>query len=561
MVGDHGVRLKRSFARWRPDLARYARQHGAYDAVAVSFVLLAFAVARASVHDLSWPCESDLYRDLGTAQSILDGTAGQDPAYAGERWWYPPLVPALVAAFSVVTGTPLHVAYTTAGLTLNLLAPAGFYVMLVALAGRAPALLGLSGFLFLGQLDLPSWMHATYSPWLWSCNLAQAFFYLAIAAVVGAVRTGDGWRAALAGLLLGLTSLAHAAPALLLGGVVAVTALRELTRAVSRPRLHSLGVTLGLMVAVTVLVSWPFWSDILFHYRLRVKNTVPLTWLAGELALERVGELAGRLVSVRGVFALAGVGGLLVPRLRLAPGARAAFLAWGGLALAGLGYGYASQRMTLPPLFPSWHFYFYLQGFESAAFGLGFAWVCSLLSSLLRRLIPRARASSWSSRDAFSALGLLVLAAWTATRLEAYDKRLDLTHHRAMSFAYAKHPVIRVYQWARDEAGPGTVLAPSTTGFFAAAANRRVVVLQDLFSSPYVRHSERAADADVMLRELRGGRPERWPGLARAYGVRYAVLEASERDHYRKIEGLRRVSAGKDRKNGFDVYELRAPWR
>jgi hypothetical protein len=64
-----------------------------------------------------------------------------------------------------------------------------------------------------------------------------------------------------------------------------------------------------------------------------------------------------------------------------------------------------------------------------------------------------------------------------------------------------------------------------------------------------------------MLGELRDGRPQQWTALARAYGVRYAVLEASEREHYKKIEGLRRVSAAKDRKGGFDVYELRAPWR
>jgi hypothetical protein len=363
-------------------------------------------------------------------------------------------------------------------------------------------------------------------------------------------------------VLLGLTSLAHAAPALLLGGVIAVSVTRELVRGVSRPKLRSLGWSLALMALATLLVAWPFWFDILFHYRLRVKNPVPLTWLAGELSVERMGELAGRLVSVRGAFALVGIVGLVSRGLRLLAGARAALLAWGGVALLGLGYTYASQRLTLPPLFPSWHFYFYLQGFESAAFGLGVAWTCSLLSFGLRRSMERARGSAWTGRDALATLAVLILSSVVAARFDAYANRADLTDYREASLAFERHPVLRVYEWARDQAAAeGTVVAATNPAFFVAAANHRVVVLQDLFSSPYVRHSRRAADADVMLRELWEGRPEELPRLARAYRVRYAVLDARERDRYRKVEGLRRVSAAKDRKDGFDEYELRPPLR
>lgn len=528
--------------------------------MAVAFCFLAFGVGWASVRDLSWPCESDLYRDLGTAQSILDGTAGQDPAYAGERWWYPPLVPALVALSSLLTGTPLHEAYTTAGAFLNLLAPAGFYVMLVVLAGRVEALAGVTAFLFLGQLDLPSWMHATYSPWLWSCNLAQAFFYFSIAAVVHAFRGGRRRRAVLAGVLLGLTSLAHAAPALVLAVVVAVVVGRELALGLSRWR--ELGVLLGLMALAALVVAWPFWFDILVHYRLRVRNPVPLTWLPGELTVERMGEITGRLVSVRGVVALVGVLGLVVPRVWLPRGTRPVLLAWGGVALLGLGYGYASQRMTLPPLFPSWHFYFSLQAFEAAAFGLGVGFLAALLSFFVRRFRPRARGTSFTGREAFAVVLVLGLAVLVGTRFDAYATRMDLVSSREASQSYARHPVIPVYEWARDRVRLGdAVLATTNPGFFVAAANHRVVVLQDLFSNPYARYLPRARDAGIMLQELWDDRREQLPALIRSYRLRYAVLEASERERYKLVEGLRRVVAAKDRKAGYDVYELRPPLR
>src|SRR5262245_14771243 len=99
------------------------------DAAAILLCALAWLPAWAATRDLAWPCETDIYRDLGSAQALIDGNWGGDPGYQGETWWYGPLIPGLVALSAKLSGSPLHVAYTTHGVYLNLLAPLAFYAL------------------------------------------------------------------------------------------------------------------------------------------------------------------------------------------------------------------------------------------------------------------------------------------------------------------------------------------------------------------------------------------------------------------------------------------------
>ena len=146
------------------------------DLVALCACFAAWWAAWQQARDLEWPCEGDLYRDMSAAQSILDGQGGADPAYLDERWWYNPLVPAVVGLLSRAFDMPLPRAYATLGTHLNLVAPLGLYAMMSVLSTRRTALISLLGFLFLGPHKHISWLHATYSPWLWTCNFAQGLF-------------------------------------------------------------------------------------------------------------------------------------------------------------------------------------------------------------------------------------------------------------------------------------------------------------------------------------------------------------------------------------------------
>src|SRR5262245_31505170 len=67
------------------------------------------ALAVHATHGLDLPPEGDAFRDLAIARTVAAGEAGADPAYAGERLWYNPLFPAVIAALAKVTRAPLPV--------------------------------------------------------------------------------------------------------------------------------------------------------------------------------------------------------------------------------------------------------------------------------------------------------------------------------------------------------------------------------------------------------------------------------------------------------------------
>lgn len=531
-----------------------------YDAAAALVCLVVYLVARNTVRGLEWPCESDLYRDMGAAQTLLDGRLGDDPAYLGERWWYPPLVPSLVGALSFVTGAPTHAAFAKFGAALNLLAPLGLYALVSRLLGRGPALASLIAFLFFGQADLMSWLNATYSPWLWPCNLAQGFFYFALFALLAAVESEKLWIAAVAGLLLGLTFLAHAAPGLLLGVILLVLVGRELIALRgARPRLRLLA-RAGVVCAVALVVAAPFALDILLRYGGKVKNSVPLSWLAGELAVSQAGALARRLISVRGLVAVVGLVGLFWPRL-VARRTRWALASWFVCAALGLAYGYAAQQTKLRPIFPSWHFYFYLQAFESVAFGVGALSLARLVerltTPLFERYAPRARLVADRVLDVAVA-GLLVL---TLVKWKAYTERPDLSANRSAALAFAKAPENELYYWVLRHAEPtDVVLTDPGAAALVAAAGRKVLWLTAIFSNPYVKVGPRARDGEAMLTALAKGREDEFRKLARRYQVRFVALRADQRELYAKVvPSILKRKVRTRHARGYDVYAIANP--
>jgi hypothetical protein len=534
-----------------------------FDLAAAALCLVAASIAWRPVHRLEWPCENDLFRDMGAAQSILDGALGADPIYLGERWWYNPLVPAIVALTSRATFTELPEAYATLGVYLNLVAPAGFYAVAVTLLGRREALAGLVGFLFLGPLDQPSWLGATYSPWLWTQNFAQGVFYFALVVWLKALARPTLRLGVAAGFGLGLSALAHSAPGLILACVVGVTALAELvTRrkhpAVARRILGLLGVT----TLVSAIVAAPFWWSVVVHYQIQIRNPAPLEWLANELKFEVWREELLRLPSFRGSVALVGFAGLFVPRT-VASHARNAILAWGAVAVVGIAHGWTVELWRVRPFLPSWHFLFYLRALESLLFGLG---VLVLLrtavwaASKARRFAP---STAKTAERAVPVVVVLGLCALCLTRFGAYKSRFDLVFNRGESIRFAKLPTIALYDWILEKTEPNDVfLADGDAGFRAVMpAGRKLVEIPHIFSNPYVNLEQRMTDAASMRRSLDAGRWDEFVRVARRYDARYATVAASERTAFRRPKGkLRRVYTAA-RTSGFDVYDIAAESR
>ena len=477
---------------------------------------------------LEWPPESDLYRDLGAAQSIVDGFAGSDPAFLGERAWYNPLVPAIVALESQISGVPLHRAYTTFGAHLNVISPLSFYVLAAVLFSRRIALASLTSFLFLGHLDQPSWLGATYSPWLWSCNLAQGFFYLALAASLVALRRRSRLLALGAGSASGLTLLAHTAPALVLAASVAAVIGAALASSRSSSDRRATLVCAAILCGAGLVVSTPFWLPIVIHGA-RIRNPAPLEWLAGELALDRFGDLLAREWAPRGVLAALGLAALVSFHRASRPDTTWALLAWLAAVALGLAYGFARQVMTLPPLLPSWHFLFYLQAAISVLFGWGCASLLALISRATDDAIRARGVTQATLLLARSVLAVVVLGALVTSRWGAYQKRWDIVQNRRESKRFSNEPILQVHRWALERARPEEVfLAEPEVSFFTAAAGRKVVALNEIFSNPYVSVKRRARDAASMLQALNDGDVRAFSKHSKHYSVKYVVLPAHE---------------------------------
>ncbi len=150
-------------------------------------LFVVFSLGVNTTRDLDWGPNGDFYRDVGFAQTILDGDYGKDPVYSDEKLWYNPLIPALIAGVSWVTDTPPHIAATRSGAYLNLLVPIAFYIMMLVMSRDSKiALATIVFFLFVA----PGEYEATYSPWLLPSTFTQVLFYLTMASYIHAVRSG-----------------------------------------------------------------------------------------------------------------------------------------------------------------------------------------------------------------------------------------------------------------------------------------------------------------------------------------------------------------------------------
>ncbi len=505
--------------------------------VAVALIAFAFVLAVRATAGLDWPCEIDFFRDMGGAQAILDGYAGSDPAYFGEKNWFNPLQPAVFAALAALTGLPLPAAYARFGPFVNLLGPIGFYVMARQLMGRWAALAALGAYLFLGKADVPSWFQATYSPWAWPMDFAQGFFFLTVAAYLRARATRQ-WRwDVIAGILLGITFLAHTAPTL-----VFVTMLFLLTLGSIREEPGPALRRLFVIGVVSLLVASPFLGPLLWDYHLHVLNHGP-----SEHEPIGVGFVVRNLLTVRTALAAVGLVMLaLTRRTFLAPigntdapsgdGGRASVLAAMFVAALGLlGYGLLAQGLhhrnllALPRVLPTYHFHLYVKAAESLFFGLGLVATATCLVSV-RRASP-ARSAAAESRLA-AGLGALIVAA----HLPGYLGGVELNKFRADAEQIgAETGRIALYDWLRKEATPTDVfLTDMNVGIWAVCpADRKVIALNDQYSNIYVSYADRAADLNQLFATLRAGDRLAFNALAAKYHVSHVIVARQTSEAYR----------------------------
>lgn len=497
---------------------------------AAVLMAIAFTVAWRTTHDLAWPNEHDLYRDMASAQSLLTEGFGRDPVYVGERVWYNPLTHIAMAAAHVVSGLPLPETVARCGAYLNLLGPICFFLLAVRLLDRTSAVLALISYLFCIGGSFPSWAAATYSPWLYPVNFAQGFFYLLMGQLVALRdrKPGPLWAVA-TGALWGFTFLAHTAPALLFGAIMVYIVLAHVWRA-RRPSgadLRGAAITAAVMGATFLIVIAPFAASILGHYRLHIANPVPNAYFPSFLGYRAIPEMILRHLDLPVLVAWYGL--YLLVRGRCTPFVRTMFLPWVVVTAAYLLYGYVVAGflkfgIRLPLIIPSYHALFYFKASLSILFAIG---LTSLVNSVARRLPAHSSAALDLWKRGAAKIAALAIAAF---EIPFYTSRYDYAQARAEALAHgAETSRIAVYAWLRANARPDdVVLASDDLGIFCVApAGAKTVAVDPYLSSPYVPWRPRDDARDAMFAALRDGRADDVVRLARDWRV---TLVADETD-------------------------------
>ena len=535
---------------WMPYPPATVCERWASACVLALLLAVAFVNGVATTRDLSWPGADidgvgiDLYRDMALAQTMLDSGYGPDPNYLGERTWYNPLVPALTAAVSAVTGAPVPLVVTRIGAYANLLAPLTFYLLAATLLGRWQALYAVAGFLFLTASTLPSWISATYSPWFMPVNFAQSLFYLTVWAFVRARQSpGRGWTIA-TGALWGLTFLAHVAPALVFG-VMAIVTLdvdvrrRDAGRVAARAGLGRLAV----MVIIALVVSSPLLATIVGHYALRTVHTQPGLYTAPLLGRDLPALLWLHATAPMLVVA---VGALALARQRSCP-VRLTVGTWllsAGLFLA-LAYTALAGRLLagwmLPSPVPSFHFFFYAKAATAILFAAG-------VTAIAARAGRSPALQTWSPRALADALCVLLVLAGAP----AYLSRPDFGAARRDALDTMESDQVRVAGWLREYGQPTDVVLASDydAAVIPGPAGVRVVAAFNTFSNPYVDWETRARARDQLFAALDAGDAAAFTALADRYALTHVIARGRRAENYatRSARSIEQVfSAGEIR--------------
>ena len=504
-----------------PDVKAGNRGAGRLPALlTLGLILVAFLENVEAVRGLEWPAFDIQYREMAAAQTLMDQGFGPDASYRGESLWYNPLSAWLAALASLVSGRPLRELLPALGPCVNLLGPPALYVLVAVLVDRWVAFAAVAAFLFATANAFPFWQAASYSPWFTPENYGQGLLYVSLLLATRMHRRPHLLGGALLGLALGVTFLAHAAPALVLGAALLfLTALRI-------KRGDGAWVSLGqfaLIAGVAFLASLPLLAHVLGRYHLAMVNPFPSNAPESVLDLNERWDLLVRLCT-RSPFLLAAVA---IPvhlwHQRQTPEGQV-LMAWSVSVLLFLAYGdlrllAGKADLLLPSVVPGFHFLFH--GMALVSVGLGLA-VVAAARFLAERIATRRGPAAAPPRGLLAvALTLaVVVAAWPS-----HASRYDVTFLREQAIEFGRVMPTEAYEWIRTRTSNDDVFVATdeVSLYLVAPAGRKVVCTNRYFSSPYVDWRQRDRDRTRLLALAANGDLKRFDLLADRYAVRYVV--------------------------------------
>jgi len=504
---------------WLWQTAWRNRQRLSLDLVFVAFCGFAFIKAIQTTADVQWPYDLDQFRDIGMAQAVLDHRYGTDHLYLGETVWFNPLVSVVIAALSRAADVSPVVVITHAGPCLNVFAPLAFYFLVAYLFDRWVALVAAVAFLFAPIGDAPSWVAATYSPWLLTQNCVQTFFYLTLAAYLKALGSNRRPWFVLVGLLLGITFLGHTAPAIILGILMVIGTFKCCIQQAKNGRLSAAGLrevsNLVVILSVAFVVSVPFTFSILGRYHLAIVNHAPNNWKYPLLLASNFSAFVWDNISWFTAFALLGL--FLLPTEEPGRHRKMLLLSWLAVCCAALAINFLQQ--LLPPklqlaIVPAHHFLFYLRAIEHLLFGLGVVFGCRLLAAkVVPRFFPTLAIEENRMPTIAATLIIVAMISFLVFALPAYRTRFDFTNARSQAISFQERKAyLDAYHWILTNTKPVDVFLSLAADFdlsIVGPADRKVVVTcQPEFSNPYVDWKSRADIASQIVDKLASAAPD-----------------------------------------------------
>lgn len=506
MVPAGGQPIKRR--KWDPAIAANLLVAAMFAAAVIPGVL--------ATRTLLWPYDLDHFRDIASAYTMQDGGGLEDPLYAGERAWYNPLVPALVALIAGVLHAPVPETLARAGAWINALPPIVFLLCARRVIGPIAALPAIGAFLFLPR-NIPPWAASTYTPWLFPAVTAHALFYAGLLLWLRALAHPSPARLLLAGVTVGVTMLAHTGSALVLAGIIVVTAAlipERLSPIGARGRRGRL-IAILLPGTVAAIVAAPFLLPLVTRYGLHVVNRAPGAWIEERLLF---GNLPGLLKpTALPTAALVTIGAVHLARQGLTR-TNGLLLAWAGVAATGFVYStFAQSSQTLPTIVSSYHFYFLLRALSCLAFGAGFAAIARAIA---------ARRPSWSA----ATVTIVVTFVLAASLYPGYLKRPALT----IAPYAARHVGAQTDDrdasiWIRAHITRDAVfLAYDDDAMrIVGAGGRKALCVDAFFSNPYVDRQPRTDARDRLIEAMLAGNREAFRAIAARWGITHVLYRPS----------------------------------
>jgi hypothetical protein len=483
----------------------------------VAFAILWLAAVTPAIlatHDLQWPYDHDGFRDLALAGRAADGDWLADPYYKGEALWYSPLTAWIVAGTSALTGLSIQRAFIVVGAGLHLLIPLTFFVCVRGLLGLWPALAAVAMFLFLPG-RAPAWAGATYSPWLFPALSAQIFLYAGLAVWTRLLNRPSQSLAALTGLLLGLSLLAHSSAAALLAAIVVVSACVS-SAWTPRPTVRERLGYVALTALVAFIVALPLVATLVTHATDPVVNRAPATWVYEAVEPAALVQRLAKPASWLMLFAcLWGV------RLAWAfdTRVRVVLATWFGASLLGFVFAIAAERVdSLPAILPAYHFYFQLRAWQWVVAAIAFVAAAQMAGQRLNRRGLHRLTTEWAG------CGLVLVAV--AVAWPRYLRREALIEAPRVSRQLAeRHDLSAAHDWIRRSTPRGAVILASDIDsmLIVGPSGRFAVCVGAYFSNPAVDVPARSAARDRLLGALRSGQADEVRALAAALGVTHVL--------------------------------------